>query len=306
MSPNNLPLVSIVIPTYERANLLKIALEHVIHQTYENWEAIVIDNHSKDNTDKIVLDFSDNRIKLVKIHNHGSIAKSRNMGINLSKGEWIAFLDSDDVWYEKKLDASISEILKNPHIDVCCTNELRMDVKNNLSEPIIYGPYCRDFYKALLLEGNRLSPSATMVKKDFLQTNGILFRENIEFITAEDFDFWLQLAEKNAFFYFIPTVHGEYIIHNDNESGRLDLHLNNIKNVLKNHAFERQQFEINKQNLWVLIECRLLIYDAKKFFDSHKYLTALITLGRAFIKSPLFSVIYSIKTISRKRLLPLL
>ncbi len=92
-------LVSVVIPTYNHARFLGRALQSVMDQTYKNWEVIIIDNHSQDNTDEIVEAFKDPRITLLKIHNNGVIAASRNMGIRAAKGEWIAFLDSDDHWY---------------------------------------------------------------------------------------------------------------------------------------------------------------------------------------------------------------
>jgi glycosyltransferase involved in cell wall biosynthesis len=189
------PLVSVVIPTYNHAHFLIKSLDSVRRQSYKNWEAIVIDNHSIDGTDEVIKQYNDERIKLLKIHNNGSIAKSRNLGINSAMGEWIAFLDSDDLWYEDKLTLSIAEILKNPQLDACSTHEMLVDITNNTSKPLVHGPYCESFYKTLLIEGNRLSPSAMMVKKSFLEKYQILFRENPEFITAEDFDFWVKSYE---------------------------------------------------------------------------------------------------------------
>src|SRR4051812_44716056 len=97
------PLVSVVIPTYNHAQFLGRALGSVIAQTYTNWEAIVVDNHSQDDTDAVVASQSDPRIKLLKIHNNGVIAASRNKAMREARGEWIAFLDSDDAWYPEKL-----------------------------------------------------------------------------------------------------------------------------------------------------------------------------------------------------------
>jgi glycosyltransferase involved in cell wall biosynthesis len=79
------PLISVVIPTYNHAEFLKRSLKSVVDQTHQNLEIIVIDNHSKDNTDEVVYMFSDPRIHLLKIHNNGVIAVSRNFGITNSK-----------------------------------------------------------------------------------------------------------------------------------------------------------------------------------------------------------------------------
>jgi glycosyltransferase involved in cell wall biosynthesis len=97
MNDNASPLVSVVIPTYNHARYLGRALQSVLDQTYKNWEAIVIDNHSTDNTAELIASFADQRITYLKIHNNGVIAASRNAGIRAAKGEWLAFLDSDDL-----------------------------------------------------------------------------------------------------------------------------------------------------------------------------------------------------------------
>ena len=98
MNLKSKPFVSVVIPTYNHAKFLGKALESVIYQTYRNWEVIVIDNKSTDGTRQVIENYKDPRIQYFKISNDGIIAKSRNLGINVAKGEWIAFLDSDDWW----------------------------------------------------------------------------------------------------------------------------------------------------------------------------------------------------------------
>lgn len=89
-------LVSIVIPTYNRAQDLERALKSLLAQTFCDWEALIVDNYSKDNTDELIKSFNDPRMKLFKIHNQGVIAASRNVGIKNAKGGYVAFLDSDD------------------------------------------------------------------------------------------------------------------------------------------------------------------------------------------------------------------
>ena len=84
-------LISIIIPTFNHGQFLDRALKSIINQTYTNWEVIIVDNHSTDNTTKIVKSFKSSKITYFKIHNNGIIAKSRNAGIYAAKGEWIAF-----------------------------------------------------------------------------------------------------------------------------------------------------------------------------------------------------------------------
>ena len=96
-------LFSVVIPTYNRALMLRHALESVLAQTFGGFEVLVVDNHSDDDTLDVVASFNDPRIRVLGVHNHGVIAVSRNLGIRESRGEWIAFLDSDDTWRSDKL-----------------------------------------------------------------------------------------------------------------------------------------------------------------------------------------------------------
>jgi glycosyltransferase involved in cell wall biosynthesis len=116
------PAVSIVMPTYNRANLIAETVNSVIAQTFKNWELIIIDDGSTDNTSDVLLHLNDQRIQYLFFPHSGMLGKLRNIGIKLSKGQFIAFLDSDDVWAPDKLDSQISELVANPNFDYCLTN----------------------------------------------------------------------------------------------------------------------------------------------------------------------------------------
>src|SRR5262245_23810861 len=92
------PSVTVVIPTYNCADLLRQALASVVTQTRSDWEAIVVNNASTDNTLVAVAACRDPRIRVIEFRNQGVIAASRNRGITEAQGEWVAFLDSDDLW----------------------------------------------------------------------------------------------------------------------------------------------------------------------------------------------------------------
>lgn len=100
-------LFSIIIPSYNSALFIRRCLDSLLKQTYSNWEAIVIDNHSTDDTVSIVKSYGDSRIQCYLIHNEGVIAKSRNYGITFAKGDYVCFLDSDDWWKENKLNTCL-------------------------------------------------------------------------------------------------------------------------------------------------------------------------------------------------------
>ncbi len=279
------PLVSVVIPTYNHAHFLGRALQSVVGQTYSNWEVIVIDNHSQDNTDEVVRSFEDPRVTLLKISNNGVIAASRNAGIRAAKGEWIAFLDSDDFWYPEKLETVVMSICEDPGVNVFSTDEFMVDEASGNKRLLKFGPYCTDFYKRLLEVGNCLSPSATLVNLNFLVVNGIYFRENTDFVTAEDYDFWLLLAKAGAKFKFIRSVQGEYSIHATNSSAKLALHSQNGINVLMDHVFKLQTFQPDKECLWRKINARLLVAKGTGLIGKKKFVSGIPALVSGFRSS---------------------
>ena len=244
------PLISVVIPTYNHADFLKVAITSVVEQTYQNFEIIIVDNHSNDHTNEVVNSFNDNRIHFHKINNNGVIAASRNLGVDHTKGEWIAYLDSDDFWYPTRLQCLIDNMHSSLNYDVISTNEYKTDNLTGKKTKLIYGPLDGEKYKCLLLYGNRLSPSASIVRKEFLIKNEVRFNESSNFVTVEDYDYWLQLAFLDANFKFIKSFEGEYLVHGGNSSGFQALHKRNELNLLKHHVFNVQKFMDNKENLW--------------------------------------------------------
>ena len=98
------PFFTVVIPTYNRSNLLKRAVVSVLDQTFDDFEIIIIDDHSTDDTCSVVSSFSDPRIKYAINHRKKGACGARNTGIFVAKGKWVAFLDDDDVWLPDKLE----------------------------------------------------------------------------------------------------------------------------------------------------------------------------------------------------------
>ena len=104
-------LFSIILPTYNREKKIVNAINSVLNQTYKNWELIIIDNKSTDNTKKIVDQFKNSNFFFYELDNNGIIAKSRNHGISKARGEYICFLDSDDWWESNKLQKVYRSII---------------------------------------------------------------------------------------------------------------------------------------------------------------------------------------------------
>ena len=230
------PLVSVIIPTYNHAHCLGRALESVLAQSYGNWEAIVIDNHSSDNTDEVLSCLADPRIRVLKIHNHGVIAASRNAGIKAAKGEWVAFLDSDDWWDNEKLYVSIHLAAKGYDVvyhdlRIVSKEEQRFSFRRAKSRKL-----STNAYSDLIAEGNALPNSSVVVRKAMVDKVGGL-SEDPDKIAWEDFDLWLRLAAANASFSRIPGKYGYYWLGGGNVSNP-ERSIANARSFLRDYVRE--------------------------------------------------------------------
>jgi glycosyltransferase involved in cell wall biosynthesis len=115
------PLVSCIIPTYNRAHIVGRAIQSVLNQTYKNIEVIVVDDGSQDNTQEVVLSIKDERVRYIRLHRNFGAAFARNIGIANARGEFVAFLDSDDYFLPEKIEKQVELMLKDESIGVCYT-----------------------------------------------------------------------------------------------------------------------------------------------------------------------------------------
>ncbi len=225
------PRVSIIIPTYNHARFLGRALQAVLDQTMSEWEAVVIDNFSTDDTMQVMQNHADPRIRHVLFANHGVIAASRNHGISLTTAPYVAFLDSDDWWQTDKLALSVAKLEQGA--DLSCHAETWVGPGPRRRE-VSYGPRERSTYDSLLFEGNCISTSAVVVRRQCLLDAGC-FSTEAAFNTAEDYDLWLKLARNGASMEFLPEVLGEYLLHDANHSRSHLRNMNAVMAVFEHH-----------------------------------------------------------------------
>jgi glycosyltransferase involved in cell wall biosynthesis len=283
---NSSPLVSIVIPTYNHAPMLQRALATVIEQTYQNWNAIVVNNYSTDNTLEVVAKFNDPRIQCVNFRNNGVIGASRNEGIKLATGEYVAFLDSDDTWFPTKVEKSVSSLENGS--DLVCHAEYWID-ESGKSRLVAYGPSEAATHHNLIYKGNRISTSATMVRATLLkEVNG--FDVSPELISTEDYDLWIRLAAKSNKFAFIDEPLGEYHRHDNNVSANIEKHLAAELALLTKH------FAVDSRLQNVLARRRrkaLAYYGAgRSLHRTSKYFLALKKYARSLMIWPISLRLY--------------
>jgi glycosyltransferase involved in cell wall biosynthesis len=229
------PDVSVVIPTYNSAALLKKAVQSVFNQIYQNFEVIVINNFSTDDTVDVINSFKDERIKLINLDNEGIIGKSRNIGIKESKGGWIAFLDSDDLWDSGKLEECMKATTEHPEA-ILFAHKLRNIKGGELIGVNELGSPPHNMYESLLFDGNKFATSSVVAKKFLLEKAGG-FSERPDFAGVEDYDLWMRLSKLGKF-YFVNSVLGDYLIHDANFSSDIQTRADHWLNVLESHFKE--------------------------------------------------------------------
>ena len=189
-------MVSIVLPTYNRAHILEMAIESVLCQTYPYFELIIVDDGSTDNTESVVLNYQDSRIRYYKLKENGGQAAARNFGIEHASYDYIAFEDSDDIWHEDKLAIQM-ECLINAAPEVGFVyHKIRYDMGNQRvailpSEEIANEKKSGNIYSQLLWDNLVDCPSILAKKECVMQIEGF----DSEMTALEDYDFALKMAK---------------------------------------------------------------------------------------------------------------
>ena len=211
------PLVSVIIPTYNRSAEVSKAVESVLCQTYPQFECIVVDNASVDDTSVRLKEKFADRIRLFH-QSHLGVSAARNLGVGNSRGEWLAFLDSDDVWHKEKLERQILYHQNNPKLQISQTQEIwirhgrRVSAKKKHKKPMGY-----IFPNSLEL--CLISPSSVMVKKELFEICGG-FDEHLP--VCEDYDLWLRITAKNNVGLLDQLLLTKYGGHDDQLSHQYD------------------------------------------------------------------------------------
>ena len=189
------PEISIVIPAYNRADLLPQALESVFAQTYQNFEVIVSDDGSTDNTEAVIRQFGD-RVTYLKNNHSGLPSVARNTALNQANGKYIAFLDSDDLWLPDKLKIQVDVLENNPRVGLVCSNAFLIDADGEEQSDQLYqipGKGRSGSVFLDLLKDNFVITSSVILRRDTLEKAGI-FSEAKELQVGEDYALWLNIA----------------------------------------------------------------------------------------------------------------
>ncbi|MCC5810381.1 MAG: glycosyltransferase, partial [Ectothiorhodospiraceae bacterium] len=251
---SNNPLISVVTPTYNRADYLGEAIESVLAQTYQHFEMLVVDDGSTDQTPELMRRFaSDSRIRYFQQENQGQ-SVARNRGIEESKGEFICFLDSDNAWLPDKLESSLAHLKAHPEADVVYGDCITIDeVGKEISRKNMKRHSGN--ITAKLLKDNFVSMNTTMTRSELIKAVGGF---NPADRYAEDYGLWLRVSSRGSFLY-VPEYWAYYRIMDDQISSdkvrRLYANQEVIEDFLCNWEHGLSDSEVR--------EGRLAFYDRK-------------------------------------------
>ena len=256
--------IAVIIPTYNAEKFIQQTLNSVLNQTVAPDEIIVIDDGSTDQTIYQVQKFN---CTLLTQENKGA-ASARNLGIKHSKSDWIAFLDSDDLWEKTRIEKLKAHLVTNSTVDIIANNEFEGPlggpyIKKNLhlyfdkSKPLFYQ----------LWRGCFLSTSAVAVKRDKILTIGGM---DEKLRSAQDYDLWLRLAKAGAQLDFINEYLSYYIIRKGSITTAHWNRYNCLIQIYKKYAGEISFSQKTKKYLLIHYEIALSIKENKRYWDLFK------------------------------------
>ncbi len=217
------PIVSVIMPVYNTAKYIEAAVQSVLDQTFGDFELLIVDDEGKDNSIDLCRDFSDPRIKIISQKNRG-LAGARNTGIRNARGNFIALLDSDDIWEPKKLEMHVAHLSSRPSVGVSYAASLLIDDDGHLLR-LVQRPKLKNIdAKDIFMRNPVGNGSAPVIRRDVLED--IAFpnphRSELDYFDesfrqSEDIECWTRIALTTAWVF--EGIEGEYTRYRINESG---------------------------------------------------------------------------------------
>lgn len=228
MDNENQPLVSIITPMYNSARFISFTIESVLNQTYQNWEMIIVDDCSTDDSKEIVKRYMkevkdtkntkrEKRIKLVELKENVGVSKARNKAIEIAQGKYIAFLDSDDLWKKNKLKKQIN-FMEDNNFSLSFSGYEKINERGEKLDKIIKIPDKINYKK--LLHSNYIGCLTSIYNAEQLGKHYV----DPKLAKSEDYELWLRIIKKAGYAYGIQDNLAEYrIVGNSLSSNKLNM-----------------------------------------------------------------------------------
>lgn len=228
MHNSTIPLVSVIITTYNHGKYIEKSINSILRQTYENVEIIVIDDGSTDDTEEIINKYP---TVIYKYQKNGGLSNARNSGIKLSNGKYVIFLDADDWLFPQGIAENIQYMMKDPELAFVSGSHFKVFVESNLLT--LYSANVPNNNFIHFLQGNYIGvPAAVMYRRCILDV--YQFDESIK--SCQDFDIYLRIARMHRVFHHSGLIAG-YRLHSHNMSSNSPLMLEEALDVLKSQLF---------------------------------------------------------------------
>ena len=260
-------LVSIILNCYNGEKYLQEALNSIEKQSYKNWELIFWDNRSTDNSKNIFKSFKNKKFKYYFSKKHTSLYKARNLALKKSRGQFISFIDADDLWEKNKLKDQVKLFLRNKHVSLIYSNlwiqnenlkKRKLYWKKDLPSGLIYKKIIKEYCIGII---------TVMIKRNILSKKNTF---NPKYSVIGDFDLFTKLAKKNKYM-AVQAPLATYRIHGDNLSLKNRIkEIDELKHWLRNNKYKLQSFE--KKIIQNKIDLRKFLYLKLKgqFIESFK------------------------------------
>lgn len=258
-------MVSIIIPTYNRADLISETLDSILAQTYTNWECIIVDDGSTDNTSKVVKNYIKKDKRFQYHHRPSTRIKGpnacRNYGFELSKGEYVNWFDSDDLYFSNALETYLNSFQENTDVVIAKIEKIHSETKNRIKENNILSKNLIEDYFVGLITFYVCGP---MWKRSFLNKQPVLFDEQIMNLDDWDYNLRMLYQKPNIVYINFPLI--KYRIHENSlshEIGKL-----NFKEIKSEMRARENHFKLIRKNKIVdpLILEQFVINRYKYFF----------------------------------------
>ena len=243
-------MVSVVMPTYNRGNIISRSIDSVLSQSFSDFELIIVDDGSNDNTDDVINNFDDDRIKYIKLDENRGACNARNHGMNISRGDIIAFIDSDNEWFPEYLEKQIC-VLEKKEIDISFFKMQRINSDGSKKIfPNICSPFFGDeLYKRMLI-ANVMDTNVTCIRRKLFTEYGGF---DTDFPRYQDWDFFLSLIENGANAVFNDSVVATCYTMKDSISTRNDYREKAFICLLNKHnKFMKKQKCMDKAILFMI------------------------------------------------------
>jgi len=267
------PLVSVIIPAYNAEKYIERTLSSVLSQDYENLEIVVIDDGSNDNTADVVKKLADKDKRLQYVHQqNGGVSSARNHGYKLSKGEYLAFLDADDIWLPDNLSKKLAHLQDNPDIGLVHSDAVLIDENDKPLDEIKKGKSGWILDDLLSWNGTCIpAPSSILVKREVVDTAGG-FDTNLS--TAADQEFFFRVAAKYKIGR-VEEVTWQYRMHSQNMHSNIALMehdcLLSYKRATENNLFKSASFRRKCYSNMYIILSGSWYHDGKNKGKAVKY-----------------------------------